>query len=145
MNFMNHPFGYLCSNPGNLPIVRMGVPRSTRAERRGRYTGDLSFWRHGTTFSVHIQSHTSSLQFIYGSTALVDLGRFFSFLIYRESVWFPGRGSARPKHLFTHRSAQTLTKRTQTSMPWVGFEPTIPVFERAKEVHALDCAATVIG
>jgi hypothetical protein len=30
-------------------------------------------------------------------------------------------------------------------MPWVGFEPTIPVFERAKTVHALDRAATVIG
>jgi hypothetical protein len=30
-------------------------------------------------------------------------------------------------------------------MPQVGFEPTIPVFERAKTVHALDRAATVIG
>jgi hypothetical protein len=30
-------------------------------------------------------------------------------------------------------------------MPYVGFEPTIPVFERAKTVHALDGAATVIG
>jgi hypothetical protein len=30
-------------------------------------------------------------------------------------------------------------------MPWVGFEPTIPVFERAKTVHALDRAAIVIG
>jgi hypothetical protein len=30
-------------------------------------------------------------------------------------------------------------------MPGVGFEPTIPVFERAKTVHALDRAATVIG
>jgi hypothetical protein len=30
-------------------------------------------------------------------------------------------------------------------MPWVGFEPTIPAFERAKTVHALDSAATVIG
>jgi hypothetical protein len=27
----------------------------------------------------------------------------------------------------------------------VGFQPTIPVFERAKTVHALDRAATVIG
>jgi hypothetical protein len=43
---------------------------------------------------------------------------------------------ARP--LPTHRT-------TQTSMPRVGFEPTIPVFERAKTVHALDRAATVIG
>jgi hypothetical protein len=30
-------------------------------------------------------------------------------------------------------------------MPKVGLEPTIPVFEGAKTVHALDCAATVIG
>jgi hypothetical protein len=27
----------------------------------------------------------------------------------------------------------------------VGFEPTTPVFERAKTVHALDRAVTVIG
>jgi hypothetical protein len=30
-------------------------------------------------------------------------------------------------------------------MPWVGFEPTIPAFKRAKTVYALDRAATVIG
>jgi hypothetical protein len=30
-------------------------------------------------------------------------------------------------------------------MPPVGFEPTIPVFQRAKTVHTLHCAATVIG
>jgi hypothetical protein len=30
-------------------------------------------------------------------------------------------------------------------MPQVGFEPTIPEFERVKAVHALDHAATVIG
>jgi hypothetical protein len=30
-------------------------------------------------------------------------------------------------------------------MPWVGFEPTIPAFERAKTIHALDRAATVTG
>jgi hypothetical protein len=30
-------------------------------------------------------------------------------------------------------------------MPRVGLEPTTPVFERAKTVQALDCAATVIG
>jgi hypothetical protein len=33
----------------------------------------------------------------------------------------------------------------QTSIPWVGFEPTIPTSERAKTVHDLDRAATVIG
>jgi hypothetical protein len=30
-------------------------------------------------------------------------------------------------------------------MPQVGFEPTIPMFERAKIVHALNRAVTVIG
>jgi hypothetical protein len=30
-------------------------------------------------------------------------------------------------------------------MPWVGFEPPISAFERAKTVHALDGAVTVIG
>jgi hypothetical protein len=30
-------------------------------------------------------------------------------------------------------------------MSRVGFQPTIPAFERAKKVHALDRAATVIG
>jgi hypothetical protein len=30
-------------------------------------------------------------------------------------------------------------------MPRVGFEPTIPVLERVKTVHALDRAASVIG
>jgi hypothetical protein len=30
-------------------------------------------------------------------------------------------------------------------MPRVGFEPTIPVFERTEIVHAVDRTATVIG
>jgi hypothetical protein len=47
--------------------------------------------------------------------------------------------------LTAHRIAQTQNKHTHTSMPRVRFEPTIPVFERAKTVQALDRAATVIG
>jgi hypothetical protein len=50
---------------------------------------------------------------------------------------------ARP--LPAHRTAQTQNKRTQTSMPQVGFKPMIPVSERVKTVHALDRTATVIG
>jgi hypothetical protein len=49
------------------------------------------------------------------------------------------RPVARPLH------TQTQNNRTQTSMPQMGFEPTIPVFEWGKTVHALDCAAIVIG
>jgi hypothetical protein len=40
---------------------------------------------------------------------------------------------------------QTQNKHTQISMPCVGFEPMTPAFERAKTVHALDDAATVMG
>jgi hypothetical protein len=35
--------------------------------------------------------------------------------------------------------------KIQISMPEVGFEPTIPAFERTKTVHVLDRTATVIG
>jgi hypothetical protein len=44
------------------------------------------------------------------------------------------------------RKAATYTqnKFTQTSMPLLGFEPTTTALERAKTIHALDRAATVI-
>jgi hypothetical protein len=83
---------------------------------------------------------------MYLSTALVDLGRFFSFLILYtvgRTPWTGDQPVARP--LPTHRTIQTQNKRKQTSVPRVVFEPTIPVFERAKTVHASDRAATVIG
>jgi hypothetical protein len=44
----------------------------------------------------------------------------------------------------TNGSTQTQNKRTQTSTPRMGFEPTISVFERAKMVHALDREATLL-
>jgi hypothetical protein len=52
-----------------------------------------------------------------------------------------GEGPARRRDLYltTHN-----THNRQTSMPPVGFEPTIPVSERPK-THALDRAATWIG
>jgi hypothetical protein len=42
------------------------------------------------------------------------------------------------------RTRQAQNKRTQTSIPRVGFEPTIPVFQQAKTVNALDRAASLI-
>jgi hypothetical protein len=45
----------------------------------------------------------------------------------------------------THNRMQTPQIKLQTSMPRAGFKPKIQVFERAKTVHALDLAATVIG
>jgi hypothetical protein len=75
---------------------------------------------------------------------LLVLGRFFSFLI----LYTVGRTSttwrqpvARP--LPAQRIAQIQNKRTQTSMPQVGFVSTISLFERARTDQ--DRAATVIG
>jgi hypothetical protein len=68
---------------------------------------------------------------------LLDLGRFFSFLIpYTDgrTPWTGDQPVARP--LPAHRTAQTQSKHTQTSMPWEGLDPTIPAFERAETAHA---------
>jgi hypothetical protein len=56
-----------------------------------------------------------------------------------------GGGSARRKAAAYTQSNTTQNRLTQTSIPRMGFEHTTPMFERAKTVHALDRAATVIG
>jgi hypothetical protein len=84
------------------------------------------------------------LLLLYGP--LLGLGRFFSFLILYtvdRTPWIGDQLVTRP--LPTHRATQTQNKRTQASMPRVGFEPTIPAFERAKTVHAIDRPVSVIG
>jgi hypothetical protein len=55
----------------------------------------------------------------------------------------PSQGGYLTQALNKHKQAQI--KHKQTSMFSVGFEPTIPVFERAKMFHALDHVATVVG
>jgi hypothetical protein len=54
-------------------------------------------------------------------------------------------GGSAGRKAATYTQNNTNTKYTQISMPSVGFEPTIPAFERAKTVHAFYHAATVIG
>jgi hypothetical protein len=71
---------------------------------------------------------------------LLGLGRFFSFLVYMQSAGLLGREISRRK-----AATYTQNKRTQTSTSRLGFEPTTPVFERAKTVHALDSVTNVVG
>jgi hypothetical protein len=79
------------------------------------------------------------------------------------SVWFPsfliisystpvellagllGRVISPSQGRYLHRTTQTKNRRRQTSMPLARFEPTIPVFTRAKTFYALDLAAIVTG
>jgi hypothetical protein len=67
----------------------------------------------------------------------------FSFLILRQSVGLPGRGICPSQGHYLH--SNTNTEKAQISMPWVGFEHTISVSERAKSVHTSDRATTVIS
>jgi hypothetical protein len=66
---------------------------------------------------------------------LLCFGRIFIFLILYAVGRTPLTGDqpvARP--LPTHRTTQIQNKRTQTSMPWMGLEATIQVFEWARSL-----------
>jgi hypothetical protein len=86
--------------------------------------------------SVHISLSISLSLFPVAPTlehrAFVKRFVSLQFLILKTVGRTPWRGDqpvTRP--LPTHRTIQTQNKRVQTSLPWVGFESTIPVFERA--------------
>jgi hypothetical protein len=84
--------------------------------------------------------------FIYALQPFVEPRSLFSFLIFytvSRAPWEGDKPVARslPAHTGQHKQ----NKRTQTFMPQVGFEPTIPVFERVKTVHVLDRAAIMIS
>jgi hypothetical protein len=99
--------------------------------------------------SIYIYIYLSIYIYIYLSMTLqhfVGLWPLFSFFIIYTVGRTPRTGDqpvARP--LLAHTEKPKQNKSTQTSMPPVGFKPTIPVFELAKTVHALDGAATLIG
>jgi hypothetical protein len=50
----------------------------------------------------HLRMELSIYEYIYGSTALVDLGCFFSFLIYTQSVGLLGWGISPSQGLYLH-------------------------------------------
>jgi hypothetical protein len=76
----------------------------------------------------------------------VGPSKLFQFFdVFTHSVGLLERGISWPQGHYLHTEQLEQSKRTQTSMPRIGFEPTISVLERAKAGNALDCAATVIG
>jgi hypothetical protein len=84
-----------------------------------------------------------------GSTAPLGPGlSAFSFMIILQTLELLGRviSSSQGLYLNTGQHKHRINTYThQTSMPCVGFEPTIPASERAKTVHVLDRSATVTG
>jgi hypothetical protein len=105
----------------------------------------MNFFTPSETIDYLKRSRTS----IYLSMTLqpiVGPWSFFSFLTFYtvdRTPWREDQQVARP--LPTLPTTQTQNKRIQTFMPPVGFEPTIPMFEWTKIVHASDRAATVLG
>jgi hypothetical protein len=79
-----------------------------------------------------------------GPRSLIQFRNHFS-----QTIGRIGRGISplQGRHLHTaqHKHRVNAHTHTQTSMSWVEFEPTIPVSERAKTVHAVYRAATVSG
>jgi hypothetical protein len=72
----------------------------------------------------------------------------FSFMIILQTVGLLGRdiSSSQGLYLNTGQHKHRINIYThKTSMPCVGFEPTISVSVRAKTVHALDRSTTVTG
>jgi hypothetical protein len=88
------------------------------------------------SFEGHFISLTMALHHLW------TLAAFSVFNLY--TVGRTGDQSVASRYL--HRTTQTQNKRTQTSIPWMGLKPTIPVFELAKMFHVSspDRAATVI-
>jgi hypothetical protein len=70
---------------------------------------------------------------------------FLSFIILYGVGRTPGAGDKPVARPLLHTEQHKQNKRTQGFMPRVGFESMTAEFERAKTVHALDRATTVIG
>jgi hypothetical protein len=88
------------------------------------------------------------LFFSSGSTAPLTLASAFKFIIILQTVGLLVRviSPSQGLYLNTGQHKHRINTYThQTSMPCVGLEPTIPVFNRAKRVHVLDRSATVTG
>jgi hypothetical protein len=93
----------------------------------------------------HFHQWPISVSSLWLYSPLLDLGRSFSFSLVctvSRTPWTGDQSVTRP--LTTHTRTQTQNKRTQTSISRVRFERTIPVIERAKTVHALHRASTVV-
>jgi hypothetical protein len=77
----------------------------------------------------NVLNFTFSLSLFLRLYSPLDPGRFISFLILYtagRTPWTRDQPVARP--LLTQRTTQKKNERTQTFMPRVRFEPTIPVF-----------------
>jgi hypothetical protein len=108
------------------------------------YIGCIELWK-WISYILSFLSTVLKFLFFYSLFVLVPLACFPSELIwkygsYKQSVGLLGRVI-----IPVPRPLPTQKKCGQISMPWVGFVPTIAVFEQEKTFYAFDCVTTVIG
>jgi hypothetical protein len=86
-----------------------------------------------------ISSSSPSSSLAYFKSELI-----WNYVSYRQSAGLLGRGISPVSRPLAAQDNKSI-EESRTSMPSVGFEPTIPVFERAKIFRTLYRAAIVIG
>jgi hypothetical protein len=99
-------------------------------------------------YNLFYNNYTLFTCLIRSSYTLLCRGCFFFILVVLQTVGLLGRviSSSQGLYLNTGQHKDRINTYTyQTSMPYVGFKPTIQASKRAKTVHALDCSATVTG
>jgi hypothetical protein len=130
-NTQNYWVFGLCPSSGILETRKHNVSE-TGSVSVPRWGGREDTYSVGSFFMksfIHSFIHSSmALQPFVGPWLLLQFRNIF----YTDgrTPWTSDQPVSRP--LPTHR-----TTHTQTSMPWVGFEPTIPAFERAKSSRPL--------
>jgi hypothetical protein len=93
--------------------------------------------------SISVLIHLSTYVWLYSACGPSPLFQLLDLYTVDRPPWTGDESVTIP--LPTHRTTQTQKRRTQTSMLWLGLEPTSPVFERVKTVHSLERMSTVIG
>jgi hypothetical protein len=84
-----------------------------------------------------LQFHSFIHQWLY--SPLLGPGLFISFVIFfTQTVGLLGRGISPSQGRYLHTGQHKHRLNAYTDMPRVGFEPTIPAFERAKTVQSSD-------
>jgi hypothetical protein len=131
----------LCPRKQKLLLYSQQLYFGKILTRRDRYfTNDRDLCTNDSQVSFYIYIYIC----LY--SPLLDRGSFSVSWSFTRSVGPLGRGISPSQSRCLHKQDnKTKNKCKLTSMLQVGFEPTIPVSERTKTVHALNCAATLIG
>jgi hypothetical protein len=135
-------------DPGWKLSWRGGVPATAHRDWGGHCHSTSDPWQSSPNRWRTSKAHNKKLTFsrVTLSSPVAPSLFHFSFLILWQLIKLLGRGISPSQACYLQKT----TKKNRLHVDKypcfeLGFEPTIPVFERAKTVHALDRAAAEIG